>query len=212
MILNVAHQKGGVGKSTLAIQIALVLSADILDLDSQHSCALFSQLRQTNGHKPLTVHVADTVDELKEVLKPYQDSKQLIVIDSGGYDSAINSLSLALSEVIITPVGPSQIELFGLQRFQRILERISDQFGGTIRTNVLINNADPRSQGAIGELQKFIEHHPKHFDLMKSVVHSRADFKRSYGAGVSVLEGNKNSKAALEIELLTKEITALLSV
>lgn len=210
MILNVAHQKGGVGKSTLSIQIALALNADVLDLDSQHSCVLFSQLRKNAGHSPLTVHTAETVDELKAVLKPYQDSKQLIVIDSGGYDSAINSLSLALSEVIITPVGPSQIELFGLQRFAKILERISEQFKNTIRTNVVINNADPRSHSAIGELQKFIEHHPKHFDILTTVIHSRADFKRSYGAGVSAQEANKNSKAALEIESLAREITALL--
>ncbi len=212
MIINVAHQKGGVGKSTLAIQLALSLSAAILDLDSQHSCVLFARLRKTNGHNELKVFTAETVDELKEVLKPYQGTDQLLVIDSGGYDSAINSLSLALSDVIITPVGPSQIELFGIQRFAKILERLSEQFAATIRTNVLINNADSRSQGSIGELQQFIEHHPKHFDILKTVVHSRADFKRSYGLGVSCLELNSKSKASLEVNSLTKEITVILAV
>lgn len=34
-ILAVAHQKGGVGKSTIAVNLAVIMKADLLDLDAQ---------------------------------------------------------------------------------------------------------------------------------------------------------------------------------
>lgn len=49
MIVTVAHQKGGVGKTTLATNLAQVLGADLLDLDLQQSCVLWSRLRKSTG-------------------------------------------------------------------------------------------------------------------------------------------------------------------
>ena len=43
MIITLAHQKGGVGKSTLATNLAAALGADILDLDLQRSCQLWNR-------------------------------------------------------------------------------------------------------------------------------------------------------------------------
>ena len=153
MILLYSHQKGGVGKSTLAINHAYFKGCSIIDLDSQNSSMLFNQLRKMNDMKSIECFTADTVDEFKELVKDYKSNKEnMIIIDSGGYDSEINRLALISADIIITPVGASQIELFGLQKFRNILNDASDATGTNVKTHVLINNVDSRSKKKISEL------------------------------------------------------------
>lgn len=44
MIINVAHTKGGVGKTTIAVNLAIEMHADLFDLDNQNSSYNFSLL------------------------------------------------------------------------------------------------------------------------------------------------------------------------
>ena len=207
MILLYSHQKGGVGKSTLAINHAYFKGCSIIDLDSQNSSMLFNQLRKMNDMKSIECFTADTVDEFKEVVKDYKSNKEnMIIIDSGGYDSEINRLALISADIIITPVGASQIELFGLQKFRNILNDASDATGTNVKTHVLINNVDSRSKKKISELREYIEKNEKYFNLLESVIHTRVDFKNAYGDGLTVKELDKESKATQEIKSLTKEI------
>ena len=207
MILLYSNQKGGVGKSTLAINHAYFKGCSIIDLDSQNSSMLFNQLRKMNDMKSIECFTADTVDEFKELVKDYKSNKEnMIIIDSGGYDSEINRLALISADIIITPVGASQIELFGLQKFRNILNDASDATGTNVKTHVLINNVDSRSKKKISELREYIEKNEKYFNLLESVIHTRVDFKNAYGDGLTVKELDKESKATQEIKSLTKEI------
>ena len=207
MILLYSHQKGGVGKSTLAINHAYFKGCSIIDLDSQNSSMLFNQLRKMNDMKSIECYTADTINEFNDLVKDYKANKEnMIVIDSGGYDSEINRLALISADIIITPVGASQIELFGLQKFRNILNDASDATGTNVKTHVLINNVDSRSKKKISELREYIEKNEKYFNLLDSVIHSRVDFKNAYGDGLTVKELDKESKATQEIKSLTKEI------
>jgi len=211
MIVLYSHQKGGVGKSTLAINHAYNKKCPILDLDSQNSSMLFNQLRRMNDKKTIECFSVDTTEELNAIINQYKGNKDnLLIIDSGGYDSELNRLALIQSDLIITPVGTSQIELFGLQKYRKILADAGKALGSNVRTNVLINNVDSRSKKKISELQEYIESNEKHFNLLESVIHSRVDFKNAYGDGLTVKEVDKDSKATKEIKALTKEIDKII--
>ena len=134
----------------------------------------------------------------------------MIIIDSGGYDSEINRLALVSADIIITPVGASQIELFGLQKFRGILSEASEATGTNVKTHVLINNVDSRSKKKVNELQEYIKSNETYFNLLDSILHTRVDFKNAYGEGLTVEELNKESKAAQEINELVKEIDNLI--
>lgn len=211
MIVLYSHQKGGVGKSTLAINHAYFKNCSIIDLDSQNSSMLFNQLRKMQNRESVDCYTSNSINEFNEMIKEYKANKEnMIIIDSGGYDSEINRLALISADIIITPVGASQIELFGLQKFRNILNDASDATGTNVKTHVLINNVDSRSKKKINELQEYIASNKNYFNLLDSIIHSRVDFKNAYGDGLTVEELDKDSKASQEIELLVNEIDKII--
>lgn len=204
MIINLTHQKGGVGKSTLSTNLAVALDAIIIDLDKQRSSVLWNKIRTSNGRESIECFTVDDEKEMRQVIK--DNSSKNIIIDSGGYDSGMTRMAILLADIILTPVSPSQIELFGLQNFSKILQQISNEVGQTIQANVIINNADTRSKISIQELQKFVTDNNTYFNLLDTVIHCRADFKKAYGDGLSVVELDGKGKAASEIQCLVKEL------
>jgi len=205
MIITVAHQKGGVGKSTVATNLAVEMGLPIVDLDSQHSCYLFSLLRKEEQGKSLQVFTPETPEEIKEILENITYDK--IIIDSGGYDNDLNRFALLISDIVITPVSPSQIEVFGLLKFVEIVEE-AKEYNSSLKVHVLINNADPRSSGENRKLQQFIEENSD-FELLKTKLYRRADYRRAYSEGLSVCEYNPRGKACKEIRALITEISVL---
>ena len=215
MIVLFSHQKGGVGKSTIAINFAYQIQKKykdiaILDLDSQHSIALFNQLRVSVNLSTIQCYTQNDIN-IGKLLKHYRNDKNnLLVIDSGGYDSDINRMALIKADIIITPVGIAQIEIFGLQKFRKILKDASEAVGKKIQTNVLLNNVDSRSKSKLKNLKEYIKEKSNYFNLLSSTLYSRADYKNSYGDGLTVKEYNKKGKAQEEIKEFTKEVYKLL--
>ncbi len=216
MIVLFGHQKGGVGKSTVAINVAYHLQKKykdltLLDLDSQNSAILFNQLR-ISENRPTIKCVKENDINFSSFINEYSDNKEnLLIIDSGGYDSDVNRAALIKADIIITPVGISQIEIFGLQRFRKILKEASSALGVKVKTNVLLNNVDSRSKNKLKDLREYIKDNHKYFNLLESTIHTRADFKNSYGEGLTVKEFNKKGAAAQEIKDLSKEILKLIN-
>ena len=216
MIVLFGHQKGGVGKSTVAINVAYHLQKKykdltLLDLDSQNSAILFNQLR-ISENLPTIKCVTEKDIDFSSFIDKYSGNKEnLLVIDSGGYDSDVNRAALIKADIIITPVGISQIEIFGLQKFRKILKEASTALGVKVKTNVLLNNVDSRSKNKLKDLREYIKENHKYFNLLESTIHTRADFKNSYGEGLTVKEFNKKGAAAQEIKDLTKEILKLIN-
>jgi len=215
MIVLFGHQKGGVGKSTVAINFAYEMqkkhkNITILDLDSQNSAILFNQLRANEDLATIKC-VKESDVEFTSFINEYANNKEnLLIIDSGGYDSDVNRAALLKADMIITPVGISQIEIFGLQKFRKILIEASDALGTDIKTNVLLNNVDSRSKNKLKELREYISDKTAHFNLLESVIYTRADLKNSYGEGLTVSEYNKKGSASKEIKKLVKEVRGLL--
>ena len=216
MVVLFGHQKGGVGKSTIAINFAYQMQKKyrdlaLLDLDSQNSAILFNQLREQEKLPTIKCVTEDVIDFDEFIGRYYKNKNNLLVIDSGGYDSNINRAALVKADLIITPVGISQIEIFGLQKFRKILQEASEALETTIKTNVLLNNVDSRSKNKLSDLREYIKDKNDYFNLLETTVHTRADYKNSYGDGLTVKEYNKKGIAQNEIKQLSKEIYKLIN-
>lgn len=208
MIITVAHTKGGVGKSTISINLAATLVAkrsdiEIVDLDFQKTITYLNNIRENKFH----VRSFSSTDELVTWFKT-RDANKIAVIDVGGFDSPLNRLAMLISDIVITPVSDSPTEILGLIRFEKILEEIEKNSDEKIQPYLLLNQIDYRKKNN-EEIESFVSK-KKRFTLLDSVLRSRADYKRSLGTGEGVVEVDKKGKAAKEIKALAKEIKKLL--
>lgn len=207
MIITISHQKGGVGKSTLAYNVAVELSkkynVEVIDLDVQQTVSAYNEVRQEMGQIPLPVYIFTTAEEFEKYLENVDDDT-VVIVDSGGFDSSLNRFAMLISDFIVTPVSSEFTEILGLQKYESILRELSEQSGMTIVTNVVLNKTNP-NQKKFDEVNDFIRS-SKHFKLMDAMMRRRVDFANSVAYGFSVRELDKKSEASRELKAFVKEI------
>lgn len=208
-IISIAHQKGGVGKSTIAFNLAVMLKANSIDLDVQETMTYLNDLRGSHGLKKLNVKKLQNTKQLKDYLQKYNEKCPLI-IDCGGFDSDMNRVAISLSDLVITPVSEERIELMGLKKFQNIIEKISEIIGRKIPAYVVFNKIDPRLKKT-SELEEFILKSGV-FRLFKSKIRRRSEISISTPNGVAISEVDKKLKSSIAFLNLLKEIKKLLNI
>lgn len=200
MIINVAHTKGGVGKTAIATNLSIAFAAPILDLDIQQSSNRFFQIREEEGLNTLPVYNHLT----NELIDRYKSNpKHHLIIDSGGMDNDIIRNGLEVADIIITPVSLSQVEIFGLEDFNDLLNS-SDIIQRT-KTFVLLNNVNLRAKKEIVMARDLIEGEFD-FKLLATMLGSRKAYKEAYSLGRNTVELSPSSPAGQEIISLTNEL------
>jgi len=119
----VAAQKGGSGKTTIALHLAVAASVTrstiVVDTDPQRSAAGWARIR---GGKPPEVYEA-APSAVPAVLAAAQgDGIEIVVIDTPPHSTAEASRMLAAADVIIVPVRPTVLDLMALEATQRIVQ------------------------------------------------------------------------------------------
>ncbi len=200
----VAHQKGGVGKSTIASNLAIEISkfqeVSVVDLDMQRSISYFNSVRK-ESREPLQIQYVNKFEDLQKIVN---NNDKTLIIDVGGFDSNLNRAAILGADIIITPVSDSAIEVVGLLSFKNIINDVQ-RVRPNIKASVLLNRIHNSAKSSIDKLKKFISTNHE-FILLNSILRDRVEFKKAFENGVSVKELNPNSKAALEIEILIREI------
>ena len=208
-IITIAHQKGGTGKSTISLNLAVELSKkynlEVIDLDYQKSLTIFNETRKEKNLKPLNI-VNITIQ--KELINYLKTTNKMVLIDSGGFDSDLNRLSILGADLVITPVSSNLIEIYGLEVFKNILKEMKE-VEPSIKSNILLNNIDPKAIKSISEMKQYIENNNEYFNLLDSIIRRRSDFAKSFEIGKSVVEMNVNSKAAQELNSLIDNIETI---
>jgi len=214
MIIVVSHQKGGVGKSTIAWNLATLLQekyfVELVDLDIQKTLTYANELRKKgNNLKPLSIKNFETPQDFKKYIDKDSD-KKISIIDVGGFDSSMNRLAIVVADLIITPVSDKSFELLGIKTFEKTLIQLDSLVEHEIKVKVLLNNLSPQ-KSKLDDLKTFITKSP-HFELLESVLRHRVDFDKSAGEGKNVVEYDATSKATKEIISLVEEIKIILNI
>lgn len=212
-VVVIAHQKGGVGKSTIAANIAVALfkkygkDFKAIDIDTQGSLVYFNELRKSKGRPALPIERINLKDKNAPTIitNLINDNEGIMLIDAGGFDSDINRLVLLGADRIITPVKDSGIELAGLQMFQNVVRDVRAQRGDGITATILLNKVHIFSTGkSLDEIFEFANSEEE-FGIFETIIRERGEIPKAFDEGLSVLE-LAESKAANEIEKLLEEI------
>ena len=198
-IICVANRKGGVGKTTLATNLAVALNnkgkSILIDADEQQSASKWA--KQRNDIECIGIH-SELLTKLEEIDNKYD----YILIDVAGRDSTIFREALLVANTLIVPTQPSLLDL-------DVLEYMQDKIATARKINngldayVLINRASPRSNelpDAIDFIKDFDQ-----FKLLKTVLFERKQFRDAIIESKSVTEMN-SSKAKDELNKLIIEI------
>jgi chromosome partitioning protein len=214
MILLVAHEKGGVGKSTIATNMAIMRSlADrevlLVDADPQESATEFSRVRTELNHQPefSTVGITGTglYKEVSRMVARYDD----IVIDCGGRDTATLRQAMMVADTLLVPILPGQFDAWSSEGLAAIVNdamAISPltvkMFFNKVDTNPKIHFTDDAEMFIAG-LKDSIEG----MVILETRVCYRVAYRRAVADGLSVIElPRTDPKACREMTSLYKEV------
>jgi chromosome partitioning protein len=120
VVIAVAGRKGGIGKSTIAGNLAaefsaMDLSVVALDADPQHSLAAWAA--QGKGFLARSVRKVErgTPDELRSKVREAEKTTDIMVIDTPPGLPDIAYQAMLLADLVILPCGPSPLDLFPMK-------------------------------------------------------------------------------------------------
>ncbi|KVN57504.1 AAA family ATPase [Burkholderia stagnalis] len=204
MIVVVGNPKGGVGKSTIAVQLALgVLLAGqrawLIDGDPQGSSAGAAQARCDAGRAALPSLFCDDGQELHRIVHANAQKFDHIVIDIGARDSSAFRAAMMVADVVLVPVMPRSFDVWALDDMAKLLDEARKV--RALRACAFLNCADV--QGADNRDAESVIGGYESLELLPYRVHRRKAFANASAAGLHVEEmPRRDPVACAEIERL----------
>ena len=153
MIVTVGNTKGGVGKTTLAVQLALnrrLAGREVLliDADTQGSSQDAASIRAEAGRAPILTCVQLAEGKLlRSHLASLAGKYEHTLIDAGGRDNEALRVALSLTDVTLIPVQPRAVDVWALGGIARLIDQVQaarqDVGKPLVRVLAVLNLADP---------------------------------------------------------------------
>jgi chromosome partitioning protein len=207
-IIAVAGRKGGVGKSTIAGNLAAEFAAMghsviVLDADPQHSLAAWAAQGQGMlSHCVEKVKAADT-ETLRARARAAEKDVDLVIIDTPPGMPEITYQAALVADLLLLPCGPSPLDLFSLKealslalkaRAERRSKRPRIRF---VPSKVLLNtNLGRNLSSSLEEMGKKV----------LPPIGQRIAVAEAVVTGLTVCEYAPNSAARVEFKDLAKAV------
>ena len=148
MILVVGNTKGGTGKTTVAVNLAISFaragrSVLLVDGDSQRSAAHSAAIRAEDGTAPpLPCEACPDGAALHALVTDRAGAFDDGVIDAGGRDSSGLRGGLLAADVVLVPFLPRSVDVWALHDMAALVAEANGARGRPLRAVAFLNSAD----------------------------------------------------------------------
>ena len=207
MVISLLNQKGGVGKTTLALHLAAALAENglrvqLLDADPQGSALDWSAMRGSEAAfsivglpRPILHREAPRLTQIYDHL----------IIDGPPRVYEVARSAILASDVVLIPVQPSPYDVWAAKEIVELLREASS-FKENLKSAFVINRKIVNT--AIGrDVSEALSGY--NLPVLQSQICQRVAFAESAALGQTVLESDPQSLAAQEIRALAAEIVNL---
>lgn len=204
-IFTIAQQKGGAGKTTVAVHLAIAWSQQrgkkvaILDTDPQGSTSVWYEAREhylgadQTGITFRRAKGSRAVDEARKLAR----SHDVVLVDMPPHASASANAVIRAATLVIIPVQPTPLD------FWATLPTLEIASSHKKPVLLVLNRVTPRALLTATMITRLGEYKVR---VAKSPLGNRVAFAESIGAGRTVLETRARSVAATEVRALAREI------
>jgi chromosome partitioning protein len=207
VIVVVGGQKGGVGKTTIAVNIAYEENKDkktlLVDADPQGTSASWHGWRKEQNLEVCKLY--QLKGDLYDPLLDQSELYDLIVVDSGGVDSVELRSALLACDVFVCPVRPGQFDIETLGKMNDVVEKARAQGNRDLIAKVLLTHTPTNPVMADEREARNILKELSAFSPVKTSLKYRSAYWRTASAGLAVSEGD-DSKASGEMQNLINEV------
>ena len=206
-ILVAGGIKGGIGKSTLAANLAVLASRAgkevlLIDADPQETTATWAAARseQTGSLAPVTT-VSIVGKQIRDELRRLSEKYAVVIIDAGARDTSTQRAALSVANLVLLPFPPRGPDLWTLDA---VAQTVSDirTINERLRAVAFVNRADPigndnaEAEAAFAEHSEVIEAAPVR-------VGNRKGIATSHLMGLAACEAQRpDAKAIAELDAL----------
>lgn len=190
--LSIISQKGGAGKTTLAVHLAVAAGLDrrqsvIVDLDPQASASSWGDSRESDNPAVVSAQAS----RLQKVLTAAEEGgAKLAIIDTAPHSESSSLAAARVADFVLIPCRPAILDLRAIGNTVDLVKLAKT------KASVVLNTIPPR-----GAIVEEAEEAIAGFEIPLAPCHlgSRVAFVHSLTAGLTAQEYEPKGKAAQEI-------------
>lgn len=212
-IIAVFNQKGGAGKTTIAVNVAGTLGnrghkVMIVDLDPQGTASIWTTLNEEKAF-PARINNLVQARQIHREIEQYIDAYDFIVIDCPpAAESTAPSVALLIADLGIVPVGASGGNLWATEKVKQLVQHARAR-----GNEALIVRSVANMDQNVAIVRQIFDALEKDEELKPFVTRLglRAAYKEAEVMGVVVGEVPRARAAAKEMDSLVNEILECLA-
>ena len=203
-VITIAQQKGGTGKTTLAVHLALAFTnyhnfkVAIIDTDPQGSLGKWFMIREEKklSNNNLTFKTASLWGAQYES-KTLKKDHDIVIIDTPPKIESDARPSIESADLVLIPMAASHVDFWATGAIVEIAKKANKKI------LIQINRSSQRSK-LISKTNDFIK--SLNLSATKTIIGNRQIFASSMGEGKTAVEKQKKSNAVEEIKKLSEQI------
>lgn len=207
IVITVAQQKGGAGKSTLVANLAAALAAArqvaVLDIDPQHSLARWHAIRLARTAPAAALTFSDLSGwRLAGELDRLRRAHDVVLIDSPPVIDADSRRAIRGADLVAVPVQPSPPDIWAAEGTLKLAAQEK-------RPACLILNRVPTGSRLLDATDR--ELRARGLAVLPAMLGNRAMFSHAFADGLGVTEAAPRSQAATEVRAVLAAILAVIA-